>query len=124
MPIRFFPWLLLVLLLLASSCARVVTERGVASYYSNSFKGRRTASGDKFRQHKLTAAHKTIPLGTRVKVTNLRNDRSVKVVINDRGPYVPGRIIDLSKKAARRLNMLKEGITEVEIRYKKKKNQR
>jgi rare lipoprotein A len=109
---------------LSPSCAKVMTQQGKASYYADKFKGRRTASGEKFRQHKRTAASLTIPLGTKVRVTNLENGKSVKVRINDRGPYVKGRILDLSKKAARRIDMLREGVVPVRLRYKLKKNHR
>nr|MBC7613987.1 septal ring lytic transglycosylase RlpA family protein [Pseudopedobacter sp.] len=105
--------------LIFTSCAPKLTQRGKASYYGNEFNGRKTASGEKFRNSKLTAAHKTLPFGTKVKVTNLSNGKSVKVKINDRGPFVAGRIIDLSKKAARRIGMIKEGVGNVEIKYKK-----
>jgi rare lipoprotein A len=103
------------------SCSRKITETGKASYYADKFHGRRTASGERFSQHKMTAAHKTLPFGTKVKVVNLNNGRSVKVTINDRGPFVQGRIIDLSKKAARKMGMIQAGVANVEIRYKKKK---
>lgn len=106
---------------LLSACAPRLKERGGASYYADKFKGRRTASGQKFRQYKLTAAHKTLPFGTKVRIKNLQNGRTVRVRINDRGPFVSGRIIDLSKKAARRLDMVKSGIAPVEISYRKKK---
>jgi rare lipoprotein A len=106
---------------LAGSCARVVTEQGKASYYANKFKGRPTASGQKFRQHKRTAASLTIPLGTKVRVTNLKNGKTVKVRINDRGPYAKGRIIDLSRKAARRIDMIRAGVVPVRLTYKVKK---
>ncbi|WP_207511018.1 septal ring lytic transglycosylase RlpA family protein [Longitalea luteola] len=104
-----------------SSCARKITETGKASYYADKFHGRTTASGEKFNQHKLTAAHKTLPFGTKVKVTNLSNGRSVNVIVNDRGPFAPGRIIDVSKKAARKLGMIDAGVASIEIKYKKKK---
>ncbi|MCS7000244.1 MAG: septal ring lytic transglycosylase RlpA family protein [Bacteroidota bacterium] len=90
-------------------------QRGLASYYHDDFHGRRTASGEVFRQDRLTAAHPTLPFGTRVHVRNLRNGRSVVVRITDRGPFVPGRIIDLSRAAAEHLGMLADGIAEVEI---------
>lgn len=106
-------------LFLFPSCARKITESGKASYYADKFQGRRTASGDIFRQRRMTAAHKTLPFGTKVKVTNLSNGRTIKVRINDRGPFVAGRIIDLSKKAARKLGMLNAGVANVQIRYKK-----
>ncbi len=105
--------------LFLSSCSPKLSERGVASYYADKFKGRKTANGETFRQYKMTAAHKTLPFGTKVRVKNLKNGRTVKVRINDRGPFVKGRIIDLSKKAARRLGMINDGISEVEIRYRK-----
>ena len=108
-------------LVLLSACAPRLHERGGASYYADKFKGRRTASGEKFRQYKLTAAHKSLPFGTKVKVKNLSNGRSVKVKINDRGPFVSGRIIDLSKKAARRLGIIQSGTANVEISYKKRR---
>ena len=106
-------------LFLFSSCARKITENGKASYYADKFQGRKTASGEIFRQRRMTAAHKTIPFGTKVKVTNLSNGRTIKVRINDRGPFVAGRIIDLSRKAAGRLGMLNAGVVNVKIRYKK-----
>lgn len=90
-------------------------EVGYASYYSKKFKGRRTASGEIFDPMKLTAAHKTLPFGTFVKVTNLENKRSVVVRINDRGPFVRGRIIDLSYKAALKIGMISKGIVKVKL---------
>ncbi|ANH79676.1 hypothetical protein A8C56_00625 [Niabella ginsenosidivorans] len=116
---RYLIFLLLPVVLLFS-CSRKITDSGNASYYADSFKGRRTASGAIFRQGKRTAAHKTLPLGTKVTVTNLKNGRKVKVRINDRGPFVQGRIIDLSKKAARKIGMLNDGVVPVKITYKKK----
>ena len=88
---------------------------GKASYYGAKHHGRRTASGERFNQHALTAAHRTLPFGTRVKVTNLNNDRTVVVLINDRGPHTRGRIIDLSRKAAERLGMLRAGVAPVRV---------
>lgn len=82
--------------------------------------GKKTASGEIYRSSKLTAAHRTLPFGTEVKVTNLSNGRSVKVRINDRGPYKKGRIIDLSKAAARKLGLLQKGIATVKIEYRKR----
>jgi len=106
------------LLLFLVSCAPRITEEGRASYYADKFQGRRTANGEIFRQRKRTAAHKTLPFGTKVTVKNLANGRKVKVRINDRGPFVKGRTIDLSKKAARRLGMIDAGVSDVEIRYR------
>jgi len=112
-------------LLLLSACSPKITEKGNASFYADSFQGRKTASGETFRQSKKTAAHKTLPFGTKVKVTNLKNGKTVKVRINDRGPFVAGRMIDLSKGAARKLGMVRDGVAEVSIRYpKRKKNVR
>ncbi len=88
---------------------------GIASWYGPGFHGSRTASGEIYNMYKLTAAHKTLPLGTYVKVINLENGRSVIVKINDRGPFVPGRIIDLSYAAAKKLGMLKKGTAKVKI---------
>ncbi len=81
------------------------TQVGKASWYGPRFHGKKTASGKRFNQHALTAAHRRLPLGTRVKVTNLKNGKTVQVKINDRGPYHGGRIIDLSRAAAERLSM-------------------
>ncbi|GGF21466.1 septal ring lytic transglycosylase RlpA family protein [Echinicola rosea] len=112
----------LTLLFLASSCAATRfsssrVEKGQASYYADKFNGHKTASGERYRPVKLTAAHRTLPFGTVVKVKNLRNGKTVKVRINDRGPFVRGRIIDLSKKAARQLDMIRAGVVPVEVRY-------
>lgn len=110
----------LLICLLFQAC-KTTKEQGVASYYADKFDGRKTASGATFRQRKLTAAHRTLPFGTKVKVKNLRNGKTVKVIINDRGPFVQGRSIDLSKKAARKIDMLQQGITPVEIKYRQKR---
>ncbi|WP_193367590.1 septal ring lytic transglycosylase RlpA family protein [Pelagibius marinus] len=88
---------------------------GLASWYGPGFHGRRTASGKRFDMAALTAAHRSLPFGSRVRVTNLANGRSVIVRINDRGPYVKPRIIDLSRAAARELDFLEDGITRVRI---------
>lgn len=88
---------------------------GEASWYGPGFRGKKTASGEIFDDQKLTAAHKTLPLGSKAKVTNLDNQKSVEVEINDRGPYVEGRIIDLSHAAARALDMVEQGTAKVQI---------
>jgi rare lipoprotein A len=88
---------------------------GLASWYGNQHQGRLTASGQPFDEAKLTAAHRTLPLATRVKVTNLENGRSVVVKVNDRGPYIAGRVLDLSTRAAQQLDMQKEGLALVRI---------
>ena len=91
------------------------TESGEASWYGADHQGRPTASGEPFDRHKLTAAHPTLPLGTQLLVTNLRNGRSVRVRVNDRGPGAPGRIIDLSYAAAETLGYLAAGLAPVRI---------
>jgi rare lipoprotein A len=88
---------------------------GTASWYGEDFEGKPTASGEPFNMYDLTAAHPTLPLGTLVRVTNLRNRKTVVVRINDRGPIVPGRIIDLSYGAARVLNFKALGIQRVRL---------
>jgi len=85
---------------------------GLASFYEE---GPQTASGEKFDGHKLTAAHRTLPFGTRVRVTNLTNGRSVTVRINDRGPFVPGRVVDVSYIAAETLGITDKGIAKVKL---------
>ncbi len=87
-------------------------ERGRISMYGREFSGRKTASGEPFDPTALTMAHRTLPFGTRVRVTNLENQRSVEVVVNDRGPFVSGRIADLSEAAARRIDMVADGVVE------------
>lgn len=89
---------------------------GIASRYSDFLKGRKTANGERYDPTKLTAAHRKLPFGSMVKVTNLENKKEVIVRINDRGPYVKGRIIDLSRAAAQRLGMIKKGIVKVRIK--------
>ena len=91
------------------------TERGIASSYGNGFNGRKTANGEIYNQNTYTAAHKKLPFGTKVLVKNLRNGREVVLRINNRGPYVRGRIIDVSLKAAKDLGMLKAGVVPVEV---------
>jgi len=111
-------------LLLATGCATTgarlgsVTERteeGFASYYARRFHGRPTASGQRYDERDFTAAHRTLPFGARVRVTNLHNDRSVVVEITDRGPFRRGRVIDLSRRAARELDFVRDGIAWVRL---------
>ena len=90
-------------------------EYGMASYYGDEFDGGATASGEAYDKNKLTAAHKTLPMGSRVRVTRLDNKKSVVVRINDRGPYLKGRIIDLSGRAATSLDMIADGTAEVKL---------
>jgi rare lipoprotein A len=90
-------------------------QRGMASFYGGSFIGRKTACGEIYDGNSLTAAHRTLPMGTRVKVKNLRNGREVTVRINNRGPYARGRVIDLSTRAAREIQMVNAGVVPVEL---------
>jgi rare lipoprotein A len=92
-----------------------IVETGMASWYGARHHGKRTASGEIFNQEKFTAAHRTLPWGSVVKVTNLANGKSVEVRINDRGPFEKGRIIDLSRAAARVLGMVASGVTLVRV---------
>ncbi len=95
--------------------ARGFRQSGIASWYGPEFHGKRASSGETYNMHELTAAHKTLPLGTLVRVRNLQNQRTVEVRINDRGPFVGERILDLSYEAARRLEILGPGTAPVEI---------
>lgn len=92
------------------------SESGKASYYAMKYQFRKTANGERFNNFSMTAAHKKLPFGTWVIVTNLNNNKTVKVRINDRGPFVDGRIIDLTRTAFAKIESLDKGITEVEIR--------
>ena len=94
---------------------------GLASYYGNEFAGRKTASGEKFDPDALTAAHRTLPFGTMVKVTNVRNKKSVVVKINDRGPWMMDRIIDLSYGSAKAIGLLSVGKVTIEVLAKGEK---
>ena len=97
------------------TAGHAASEVGIASYYSQTLHGRRTASGERYDMRALTAAHPTLPFGSRVRVTNLANGRSVVVRINDRGPYVEERVIDLSYAAARELQFIGHGTTRVRL---------
>ncbi|RKX71460.1 hypothetical protein DRP53_01395 [candidate division WOR-3 bacterium] len=88
---------------------------GKASWYGKEFHGKRTASGEIFNMYAFTAAHRTLPFGTKVRVTNLANGKSVVVKINDRGPFVRGRIIDLSYAAAKKIGLVRMGVAKVKI---------
>ena len=111
----------LLLAFFATSCHRKAipsgSETGMASFYAESYNGKKTANGEIYNSSALTAAHKTLPFGTKVKVTNLSNGKSVKVRVNDRGPFVAGRIIDLTKKAAKKIDMVNAGVVKVKISY-------
>jgi rare lipoprotein A len=109
---RRYLWVILILFLHVASAQ---IQSGKASFYADKFEGAPTASGEKYKHNKLTAAHKSLPFGTRVKVTNTANRKSVEVVINDRGPWVENRIIDLSRSAAEKLDFINQGLADVEI---------
>jgi len=108
--------LLAILLSSCGSAKSTFTQSGQGSYYADKFAGRPTASGTPYRPGKLTAAHNTLPFGTRIRVTNTRTGRSVKVVVNDRGPHTKGRIVDVSKRAARKLGLVDAGVAPVTLK--------
>jgi len=119
---------IVIVALIVSSCAFPAyrspyaagyVERGIASWYGEDFHGKPTSSGEIYNMYDLTAAHKLMPLGTVAKITNLDNDRSVVVKINDRGPFIDGRIIDLSYSAATEIGMMEKGLSRVEIKVLK-----
>lgn len=91
-----------------------IPVKGKASYYGSEFNGRKTANGEIYDETAMTAAHRTLPFGTVLRVTNIRNGLSVIVRINDRGPFHPDRVLDLSKAAAEELDLIKYGVTEIE----------
>jgi rare lipoprotein A len=121
---------LLAIFVLASGCAgsrpaswdhgaapppAAFVQEGWASYYGTAHHGHRTASGVRFDEHQLTAAHRSLPFGTQVRVTNLENGRTVMVTINDRGPFTKKRVIDVSSRAARELGFLRAGMARVRL---------
>lgn len=119
-------FLFLILLVTISACSQSQSASntnqitannkiGIASYYANKYQGRQTANGERFNQNALTAAHKTLRFGTWVKVTNIKNGKSVKVRINDRGPFVKGRVIDLSKSAFSAIENPSLGVVKVSL---------
>ncbi len=100
---------------LAATDALALNQQGIASYYGQKFHGRKTASGERFNNSAMTAAHRSAPFGSQIRVTNLSNGRSVVVRVNDRGPWVRGRIVDVSGVAARQLGMTGRGLTRVRV---------
>jgi rare lipoprotein A len=117
-----FPPLLLLLLLASAACAHArragepaAFSEGLASYYGDAFRGRPTASGEPFDPDALTAAHRTLPFGTCLRVESVASGRSVEVRINDRGPFVKDRIVDLSEAAARSLELVHQGVGRVRL---------
>lgn len=109
--------LILTLLLVGTTAtlARNYKTQGKASYYADFFDGRLTSNGEIFRQDSLTCAHRTLPFGTYLKVTNPKNSQEVIVRVNDRGPFIDGRVIDLSRAAAEQLDMIDAGVVRVDI---------
>lgn len=106
----------LLLVLVLGGCAHAPVQRGVASWYGPGLWGNDTASGEPLRRCRRTAAHRTLPFGTVLRVEDPASGRAVRVVVNDRGPFVAGRDLDLSRKAARRLDMVERGVIPVEYR--------
>jgi len=96
--------------------AKGYKERGLASWYGEPFHGRRTANGEVYDMNQISAAHKTLPLGTWVEVKNLNNHKTLVLRVNDRGPFVRGRVIDLSREAAKKMDMLRSGVAPVMVR--------
>jgi len=116
---RFFQFFLVFIFLVKTTVSYGQTLKdsvGNASFYADKFNGRKTANGEKFDNQKLTAAHRTLPFNTLVLVTNPKNAKEVVVKINDRGPYIKNRIIDLSKNAAYQLDILKAGVSKVHLK--------
>lgn len=107
--------ILTVFLLAAASANDGEMSTGIASWYGFPYHGRQAANGEVYDMEKLTAAHRTLPFGTLVRVVNLRNHKSVEVRITDRGPFIDGRVIDLSRRAAREVEMIEPGITPVRL---------
>lgn len=123
-PIRALVVLLLLSTLAMSACSPKMAGPpprkgaelvGTASWYGPKYHGRTTASGERYDMEALTAAHRTLPFGTRVRVTNLVNGRKIVLKVNDRGPFIAGRVIDVSRRAARELDFLEAGLAEVRI---------
>lgn len=115
-----FLWIILCIQFLSAQSYEVYKERAVVSYYAGDFHGKKTSNGEYFNMNDLTCASKSLPFNTILKVTNLSNGKSVNVRVNDRGPFVPGRELDLSKAAAIKLDMIKSGTATVRIEIVKK----
>jgi len=116
---QFFRFGLLALLMLLIASPRLLraqqVQEGMASYYNDKFHGRKTASGEPYDKNRFTCAHRTLPFGTIVKVTNLTNGRYVSVKVNDRGPHKPERIVDLSRAAAQQIGLVQAGVARVRV---------
>jgi rare lipoprotein A len=123
--IRLLPLLVLALLASCHSSRSVgnspagpsgtYSQKGLGSYYASKFAGRATASGTTYRPGEMTAAHNTLPFGTLIRVTNIRNGRSVEVTVTDRGPHTKGYIVDVSRRAAVQLDIIEAGVVPVEV---------
>lgn len=106
------------------SCLYVqAPQTGMASYYADRFDGLPTASGEAYRKDQLTAAHRTLPFGTMIKITNLKNGKFIIARVNDRGPHVKGRIVDVSKAAAEKLGFIRQGVARVQVEVVRGENQ-
>ena len=106
---------ILATILSLTTTTALAQNKGKASYYGNKFHGRRTSDGSRYHKDSLTCAHRTLPFGTLLKVRNLKNGREVVVKVTDRGPFGPGRIVDLSMAAAREIGMVQQGVVPVEV---------
>ena len=106
---------ILATILSLSTTTALAQNKGKASYYGNKFHGRRTSDGSRYHKDSLTCAHRTLPFGTLLKVRNQKNGREVVVKVTDRGPFGPGRIVDLSMAAAREIGMVQQGVVPVEV---------
>ena len=107
--------LLSALVFTAAAQTELLPETGKASFYHDKFVGRKTASGERFSQKKYTCAHRSLPFGTQLKVTNLKNGKTVVVTVNDRGPFTKGRLLDMSKKAAQELGFVNDGVANIVV---------
>ncbi|MFT4973697.1 MAG: rare lipoprotein A, partial [Saprospiraceae bacterium] len=112
---KFFASILMLNLFFSVSLIAQQEEVGIASYYSDKFHGKPTASGELYNKNDMTGAHKTLPFGTIVKVTRMENGKSVRVKITDRGPFISGRIVEISRAAAKKIGLVKAGIAEVRL---------
>lgn len=113
---RFFMYFLLLQIVLFPAISFAQSAQGKASFYASRFHGRKMASGEIYHRDSLTCAHRTLPFGTKLRVINLENGKEVVVTVQDRGPHIRGRIIDLSKQAAHEIGMIGDGIVDVQIK--------
>lgn len=123
---KLLPFIFLLSLATSTHAKNKKVQVGKGSWYGKKFQGKLTANGERYNMYTLTAAHRTFPFNSMVKVTNLKNRRSVIVRINDRGPYHGGRIIDLSYLAAKKLGYMKKGVAKLKIKllYRQKKRRK